>query len=161
MVGDARNIIRVGCLTRLLTCILQGAIQNNQSLIEEGYNQISAYYDILHDNGVGMMKHILLGDPGVQDHNHWATGNGWAVNGMLRVLRIIQLSNIASNLGTEQAILIQRVSTVSPAASLRCLPVLYLIMGVCYSLDSVKRVESSATKRGRLELHHHEPFGHI
>jgi rhamnogalacturonyl hydrolase YesR len=106
------------CHTRfasLLICTFQGAIQNDRSLVEAGYNQVADYYDILYDNEAGMMKHILLGDPGVQDHNHWASGNGWAVNGMLRVLRIIQLSNFASGMGTEQANLLQWASTVSLA----------------------------------------------
>ena len=81
--------------------------------MEEAYQQIAHYHDILYDNNVGIMMHILLGDPGVQDYGHWCTGNGWAVNGMLRVLRIIQLSRFAPTMGSEQANLIRWSSTVS------------------------------------------------
>lgn len=90
-----------------------GAIQNNKTLVQEGYTQLSAYYETLYDNDAGMLRHILLGDSGTQDHNHWATGNGWAVSGMLRVYRIIQLSNFASSMTSEQTDLISWASTVS------------------------------------------------
>lgn len=103
---------------QFIDTVFQGAIHNDRGLVEEGYRQIFDYYEILYDSNVGMMEHILLGDSGLQDHKHWATGNGWAVNGMLRVLRIIQLSKFASTMGTEQANLIHWASTVSRVAFL-------------------------------------------
>lgn len=93
--------------------LILGAIQNNQTLVEQGYQQLAAYHEILYDDNAGMLKHILLGASSVQDPNHWATGNGWATNGMIRVLRIIQLSNFASSMANEQENLISWASTVS------------------------------------------------
>lgn len=89
-----------------------GAITNNQTLVKEGYNQLSHYRDILYDWDANLLKHILLGSRG-QDEKHWGTGNGWFVNGALRVVRIIQLSNYASSLQSEQNDLIQWSADVS------------------------------------------------
>lgn len=90
-----------------------GAITNNRDTVEEAYTQLAAYHETLYDSDAGLLRHILLGATSVQDHNHWATGNGWAVTGMLRVLRIIQLSNFASSMQSEQADLLSWTSTVS------------------------------------------------
>jgi hypothetical protein len=84
---------------------LSGAIQNDQSILIEGYTQLELYYNALYDPNAQLLRHIVLGDGG-QDHGHWATGNGWALNGMIRVARIIQLSAFADNLVSQQQNLI-------------------------------------------------------
>lgn len=89
-----------------------GAITKNKAYVLEGYTQLSAYRDILFDNDVGLMHHILLGSESVQDEGHWGTGNGWAVTGMLRVLRIIQLSDYAAEFQSEQNDLVQWASGI-------------------------------------------------
>lgn len=85
--------------------------------MKEGYNQLSYYRDILYDWDANLLKHILLGNGG-QDEKHWGTGNGWFVNGALRVVRIIQLSNFAANLQSEQNDLIQWSADVSHSKKL-------------------------------------------
>ncbi|CAE6500540.1 unnamed protein product [Rhizoctonia solani] len=58
-----------------------GVITNNESLVEESYNQIKLYRDVLADD-TGMWQHIRLGS--FEDRGYWSTGNGWAAMGMLR-----------------------------------------------------------------------------
>ncbi|CAE6451774.1 unnamed protein product [Rhizoctonia solani] len=64
-----------------------GVLTDNQTLVEESYNQIKLYRDILADD-TGMWQHIRLGS--FEDRGHWSTGNGWAAMGMLRVLVTIR-----------------------------------------------------------------------
>ncbi|KAF8335453.1 Six-hairpin glycosidase-like protein [Cantharellus anzutake] len=87
-----------------------GALQNNRTLVYEGYRQCKLYREALLD-GSGLLQHIILGASG-QDHLHWSTGNAWAVNGMLRVLRIIQLSDFALEFKSEQSDLIGWITTL-------------------------------------------------
>lgn len=63
-----------------------GALQDNTTLMDEAFNQISHYRDRLRDSSAGgLWKHIVEGGSG-EDAGHWATGNGWVAMGMLRVL---------------------------------------------------------------------------
>ncbi|KAJ1301210.1 hypothetical protein OPQ81_003620 [Rhizoctonia solani] len=64
-----------------------GVLTNNQTLVEESYNQIKLYRDVLADD-TGMWQHIRQGS--FEDPGHWSTGNGWAAMGMLRVLATIR-----------------------------------------------------------------------
>ncbi|QRW26012.1 cell wall glycoside hydrolase YteR [Rhizoctonia solani] len=64
-----------------------GVLTDNQTLVEESYNQIKLYRDVLADD-TGMWQHIRLGS--FEDRGYWSTGNGWAAMGMLRVLVTIR-----------------------------------------------------------------------
>ncbi|KIM74461.1 hypothetical protein PILCRDRAFT_702405 [Piloderma croceum F 1598] len=78
-----------------------GMISQNQTLLSEAYNQISLYRNYLRDSSANnLWKHIVLGT-GV-DEGHWATGNGWAAAGILRVLGTIQNSKYAKSMMSEQ-----------------------------------------------------------
>ncbi|KAF9518535.1 hypothetical protein BS47DRAFT_1338225 [Hydnum rufescens UP504] len=89
-----------------------GALHNNKSLLLEAYNQIKTYrYHLTVDDDSGLLQHIVLGKSG-SDPGHWATGNGWAASGMLRVLRIIQSSAFAEDLLDEQADIISWASSL-------------------------------------------------
>ncbi|KAH7337506.1 Six-hairpin glycosidase-like protein [Rhizoctonia solani] len=66
-----------------------GVLTNNESLVEESYNQIKLYRGILADD-TGMWQHVRLGS--FEDRGYWSTGNGWAAMGMLRVLVTIRAS---------------------------------------------------------------------
>jgi rhamnogalacturonyl hydrolase YesR len=82
-----------------------GLLTNNQSQLENAYNQISLYRKYLRDTTAGnLWAHIVLGsgkeignDPG-----HWSTGNAWAAAGMLRVLATIQASPFSSSMSSQQ-----------------------------------------------------------
>lgn len=98
---------------RTLTCVADvGALHHNLSLVLEGYNQIEAYYNALLDPKAHLLRHIVMGYDSTQDLDHWATGNGWAIAGMIRVLRIIQLSPFANQLVNQQQNLIHWASSL-------------------------------------------------
>ncbi|KDQ64943.1 hypothetical protein JAAARDRAFT_28605 [Jaapia argillacea MUCL 33604] len=78
--------------------ILAGGTQE-LSLLQEAYTQCMLYRNYLKDDG-GLWRHVVLGT--WQDNTHWATGNGWAAAGMLRVLETIHFSSQASSLVDEQ-----------------------------------------------------------
>lgn len=64
-----------------------GVVNSNTSLIQEAYRQCELYRQYLRTPETGLWRHILWGphpDPGL-----WATGNGWAAAGMLRVVASI------------------------------------------------------------------------
>ncbi|KAG9034980.1 hypothetical protein FRB95_012270 [Tulasnella sp. JGI-2019a] len=85
-----------------------GAVTQNASLILESYNQISLYRDALFSPNVSLWQHIYC--PGAysssvnnfNDTGHWATGNGWAAAGMLRVLATMKNSPWSSQFQTQQ-----------------------------------------------------------
>ena len=67
----------------------------NTWLLLESYNQIKLYRNNLYDPNRGLWKHIAIGwntDDGI-----WATGNGWAAAGMLRVLVTINQTSVGNN----------------------------------------------------------------
>ncbi|VDB85602.1 unnamed protein product [Peniophora sp. CBMAI 1063] len=78
-----------------------GALQNDYSLVKEAYNQIWLYRYTLRDENTGLWRHVALGD--WQDNNLWATGNGWAAAGIMRVLKTVNSSSVADALVGEQA----------------------------------------------------------
>ncbi|TFK24454.1 Six-hairpin glycosidase [Coprinopsis marcescibilis] len=76
-----------------------GVITRNQDIVREAFNQVRLYRDHLRDGDTGLWKHSVLGnnsDPGL-----WATGNGWAAAGMLRVFATIEHSEYKDGLGSE------------------------------------------------------------
>ncbi|KAM0786979.1 hypothetical protein ACM66B_002397 [Microbotryomycetes sp. NB124-2] len=72
-----------------------GVVNQNSSLIQEAYDQCRLYRQYLRTPETGLWQHILWGshpDPGL-----WATGNGWAAAGMMRVIATIRNSDYASD----------------------------------------------------------------
>ncbi|KAJ8090276.1 hypothetical protein PM082_018872 [Marasmius tenuissimus] len=88
-----------------------GIQTNNRTLIAAAYEQIRLYRSYLLDKDAdNLWKHVILGSgrqgfPG-NDEGHWATGNGWAAAGMLRVLATIKYSDYSDSFQSEQADLI-------------------------------------------------------
>jgi hypothetical protein len=79
-----------------------GVLTSNRTLVEEAYTQIKLYRDILRDTSAGgLWKHVVLGSSG-QDPGHWATGHGWAAQGMLRVANTIRNSRFNHVFRSEQ-----------------------------------------------------------
>ncbi|KAJ3829051.1 Six-hairpin glycosidase [Lentinula raphanica] len=93
-----------------------GALQggdNGTSLLQTAYEQISLYRDVLRDDN-GLWRHIALGS--WQDATHWATGNGWAAAGMLRVLETIAHSPVASDFEDSSSNLAQWIQEIISTA---------------------------------------------
>ncbi|KAI0337128.1 Six-hairpin glycosidase [Trametopsis cervina] len=89
-----------------------GVLTGNQSLVEEGYNQIKLYRNYLRDASAGgLWKHIVMGNDGT-DPGHWSTGNAWAAAGMMRVLGTISHSQFASQMQDEQKDLMNWASEI-------------------------------------------------
>jgi rhamnogalacturonyl hydrolase YesR len=84
-----------------------GALQCNW-LLQEAYEQVKLYRDILFDAEAGLWRHIMLGKG--EDPTHWGTGNGWAVAGMLRVLETVKQSCAADSMRSQQTDLVRWVS---------------------------------------------------
>lgn len=74
---------------------------NNQTLLSEAVTQCQLYRQGLRQT-TGLWAHILQGN-GTQDTGLWATGNGWAAYGMLRVLATVKWSPWAGSMGTEMS----------------------------------------------------------
>jgi len=92
---------------------LFGALQQGdggRALLQEAYNQVSLYRDNLRDEASGLWKHVVQGP--WQDEGLWATGNGWAAAGMLRVYQTIRHSEAAGELLFEQGNLTNWVSEI-------------------------------------------------
>jgi len=103
-----------------------GAMNRNKSAVAESYNQIRLYRNYLRDRSSNnLWRHIVFGDS--QDKGHWATGqlwaiqllvrliiirfpgNAWAAAGMLRVLGTIKNSEYAGDFKSERTDLIDWV----------------------------------------------------
>lgn len=92
-----------------------GALQRDQTLLQAAYDQIRVYRDALcpHPDATKLWQHVVLGswaDPG-----HWATGNGWAAAGMLRVFRTLNQSSFAGDLTSQQQDLLTWASDIATA----------------------------------------------
>ncbi|TFK56177.1 Six-hairpin glycosidase [Heliocybe sulcata] len=74
--------------------MLQGG-DSGLGLMQVAYQQCQLYRDYLRDDS-GLWRHVVLGS--WQDDTHWATGNGWAAAGMLRVLETLSGSDQADSL---------------------------------------------------------------
>ena len=84
------------------------------SLLQAAYDQCRLYRQYLQDNSTKLWKHIQLGSP--QDNNLWATGNGWAAAGMLRVLQTLRLSNVSDGFIDQQNDLVNWIEEIVEAA---------------------------------------------
>jgi len=62
-------------------------------LLQSAYDQCRLYRKYLQDSATKLWKHVELGS--WQDEKLWATGNGWAAAGMLRVLQTIRNSDVS------------------------------------------------------------------
>ncbi|KAH9850434.1 Six-hairpin glycosidase-like protein [Lenzites betulinus] len=77
-----------------------GVLTQNQTLVQQAYDQCRLYRQYLVDDEAGgMWKHITLGSN--TDSGHWSTGNGWAAAGMLRVLGTIQHSQYSGSMKSQ------------------------------------------------------------
>jgi hypothetical protein len=68
-----------------------GMYTGNQTLLQAAYDQCRLYRSGLQDPSTKLWRHIVLGT-GASDPGFWATGNGWAAAGMMRVYATIQQS---------------------------------------------------------------------
>lgn len=164
-----------------------GAITDNTTLMDEAFNQISLYRDQLHDpDANNLWKHIVLGGSG-EDHGHWATGNGWAAMGMLRVMGTYRASPRARDYQDKQNTLITWVEEIvegmysltedAPSSLFRNYPddpdsfydasSTALMSAVTYRLatltegGSVSRVSDAERARRELSRHAGDAGGHI
>jgi len=87
-----------------------GALQSDSALVQVAYDQIRLYRDALFDSNVSLWRHIALGSS--QDSGHWATGNGWAAAGMMRVLATMNRSSLSSQMQSQQDNLTQWVDEI-------------------------------------------------
>ncbi|KDQ21094.1 hypothetical protein BOTBODRAFT_62116 [Botryobasidium botryosum FD-172 SS1] len=76
-----------------------GAMRPYKSLMDAAYLQCKFYRNNLIDKKKRLWKHVVMGS--WEDTGFWATGNGWAAMGMLRVIRTFQISPFASQLVSE------------------------------------------------------------
>ena len=84
------------------------------SLLQAAYDQCRLYRQYLQDNSTKLWKHIELGS--YQDNNLWATGNGWAAAGMLRVLQTIRLSDVGGSFADQQTDLLNWIEEIVKAS---------------------------------------------
>ncbi|KAL2288370.1 hypothetical protein FJTKL_03769 [Diaporthe vaccinii] len=68
----------------------QAVATNNQDLLRTAVEQIGLYRDVLQDKSTGLWKHIAGSRT---DAGTWSTGNGWAANGIARVLATVTLAD--------------------------------------------------------------------
>ncbi|KIJ36672.1 hypothetical protein M422DRAFT_61143 [Sphaerobolus stellatus SS14] len=81
-----------------------GAMTNNQSLLMQAYTQCQLYRNaLLMSNGPTgpLWAHIRDDSGSFIDQGLWASGNGWAAQGMLRVQAILMKSSFASSFTSE------------------------------------------------------------
>lgn len=82
---------------------------NNVTLLRQAINQCGLYRQVLQANTTanwkGLWTHIV--GPQSQTLGIWATGNGWAALGMVRVLATVKHWRTSSSWSTEQSQLIQ------------------------------------------------------
>lgn len=71
-----------------------------RNLLQIAYDQCRLYRDALRDDS-GLWRHITLGS--FEDKTHWATGNGWAAAGMMRVLSTMNHTSDARRFADHQA----------------------------------------------------------
>ncbi|KDQ17395.1 hypothetical protein BOTBODRAFT_30201 [Botryobasidium botryosum FD-172 SS1] len=90
-----------------------GALSGNSSLLEEAYHQSSLYRSALKSSS-GLWQHIVMGS--APDSGYWATGNGWAAMGMLRVYATLKHSAQSSHFSSQQRDLANWVTEIHNAA---------------------------------------------
>lgn len=92
-----------------------GAVKNNGTLLQIAYDQCRLYRDaLLVDGPTGKLwAHIYDDDTSSWiDEGIWATGNGWAALGMLRVAVTIQKSSFCSSMTSQVADLLSWVKEI-------------------------------------------------
>jgi rhamnogalacturonyl hydrolase YesR len=77
-----------------------GVTTNNKTVVDEAYNQIKAYREILQDTSTKLWRHMSPGWE-ANDPSLWATGNAWVVAGAARVIATIKGSEFASDMSSE------------------------------------------------------------
>lgn len=87
-----------------------GALENIQALLQIAFDQIRLYRDALFDADVSLWRHVTMGS--WEDSGHWATGNGWAAAGTMRVLATIKYSSFGSVMQSQQDDLAQWVDEI-------------------------------------------------
>ena len=85
-------------------------------LLQTAYDQCRLYRQYLQDTSTKLWRHIELGSNSTQDNNLWATGNGWAAAGMLRVLQTIRLSDASESFIDEQNDLLNWIEEIVDAS---------------------------------------------
>jgi len=83
-------------------------------LLQFAYDQCRLYRTYLQDSATKLWKHIELGT-GV-DEKLWATGNGWAAAGMLRVLLTLRNSDVSKDFLDQQGDLLGWVEEIVNAS---------------------------------------------
>ena len=91
-----------------------GALNNNQSLLQQAYTQCSLYRGALRQSS-GLWAHIVQGT-GTSDPGLWLTGNAWAAYGMTRVLATIKQSSFASSMSSQTGDLQNWIAEILGAA---------------------------------------------
>ncbi|KAF8974688.1 Six-hairpin glycosidase-like protein [Flammula alnicola] len=91
---------------------LQGGVQGD-TYLQTAYDQCRLYRDALRDES-GLWRHITLGS--FNDTTHWATGNGWAAAGMLRVLSTLNHTTHGRQFLGQQANLAQWINEILVAS---------------------------------------------
>ncbi|ORY45851.1 Six-hairpin glycosidase-like protein [Leucosporidium creatinivorum] len=91
-----------------------GVVNDNTSLIQEAYTQCELYRRYLRTPETGLWRHIIWGSS--PDDGLWATGNGWAAAGMLRVVATIINSPFAEEYSAQTAGLTSWVVEIVEAA---------------------------------------------
>ncbi|GAA6021176.1 hypothetical protein JCM11491_001596 [Sporobolomyces phaffii] len=76
-----------------------GVLTRNTSMLDAAYTQCRLYRDRLLAPSIGLWRHIALGDS--PDPGLWSTGNGWAANGMLRVVGALRNSGYSDQYSSE------------------------------------------------------------
>lgn len=83
-------------------------------LLQAAYDQCRLYRNYLQDSTTKLWKHIELGS--WQDEKLWATGNGWAAAGMLRVLQTIRNSDVSESFLNQQSDLLNWTEEIVKAS---------------------------------------------
>jgi len=90
--------------------VLQDDDNGGPALLQIAYDQIRLYRDALFDADVTLWRHVTLGS--WEDPGHWATGNGWAAAGTMRVLATIKFSRFAPEMQSQLDDLAQWVDEI-------------------------------------------------
>lgn len=92
----------------------------NQTLLQIAYDQCRLYRDALQDKDTKLWRHIVGGEGnGISDSGLWATGNGWATAGMLRVAATIRRSEFSGDMQDQVNDLAAWVGEIVDAAKSR------------------------------------------
>jgi len=110
-------------------------------LLQNSYDQCRLYRKYLQDSATKLWKHIQVGSS--PDGNLWATGNGWAAAGMLRVLQTIRNSGLSNNFVNQQADLLNWVEEIVKASWDHQVHIFYPITSLRLSIAET-RLQTSA-----------------